>query len=161
MAFSPDGRWLATTHEDGTIALRDTADPRRRTTLGAHKATAVGTSFSFNGQWLATAAWDGTAKVWDLASHGLVTTLTGQLLGINCLAFSRDNRRLAVGSQDGSIKLWDTTLWQETATFETHKGEIFDMAFLPQDGTFVSLTREEIRVWPVSAGAVTQVKEKQ
>lgn len=160
MAFSPDGRWLATTHEDGTVALRDRAAPRKRMILGAHKATAVGTGFSPNGQWLATAAWDGTAKVWDLASRELVTTLTGQLLGINCLVFSPDNRRLAVGSQDGTIKLWDTTLWQETATFETHQGEIFDMAFLPQDGTFVSLTRQEVRVWPVSAGPFKPAQEK-
>jgi len=63
-----------------------------------------------------------------------------------------------VGSQDGTIKLWDTTLWQETMDFESHTGEIFDMAFLPQDGTFASLTRRGLRLWPVSSGATNRAE---
>lgn len=149
LSFSPNGRHLAATLENGSIALWNGATLDNPIVFAAHKGAAVGTAFSRDGRLLATASWDGTAKVWELATHRLLATLQSQLLGVNCLAFSPDGRRLAVGSQDGSVKVWDTLHWQEVAAIAAHATEVWDIAFLPSDNTLVSASRSELRMWPV------------
>ncbi len=64
MAFSADGRRLATASADGTAKVWDATTGAELLTLTGHTSIVVGVAFSADGRRLATASWDGTAKVW-------------------------------------------------------------------------------------------------
>ena len=65
MAFSPDGRLLATASEDETARLWDPATGEHLRTLTGHAGEVEGVAFSPDGRLLATASEDETARLWD------------------------------------------------------------------------------------------------
>ena len=65
VAFSPDGRLLATASWDGTAGMWDPATGEHLRTLTGHDGAVAGVAFSPDGCLLATAGRDGTARVWD------------------------------------------------------------------------------------------------
>ena len=65
VAFSPDGRLLATASHDKTARLWDPATGHCQRTLTGHTGPVTGVAFSPDGLLLATASNDKTARVWD------------------------------------------------------------------------------------------------
>src|SRR5262249_34006288 len=65
VAFSPDGKRLATASADGTAKVWDAATGQETLTLRGHTVALTSVAFSADGQRLATADVDGTVKIWD------------------------------------------------------------------------------------------------
>jgi WD40 repeat protein len=115
VAFSADGRQLASASRDGTVMVWDWAGGQELATLRGHAGPVHAVAFSPNG-WLASASDDRTVKIWDPASGREVRTLTGHGHWVYCLAFSPDGRRLASADHHGIVKIWDAATGQNLAT---------------------------------------------
>jgi WD40 repeat protein len=102
LAFSPDGRWLASGSEDGHVQLWDAATGAEVRTLStsAQSKSLVSLAFSPDSTRLDAASFEQAVKLWDPASGQEVFTLYGESSGVLCLAFSRDGSRLASGGYD-------------------------------------------------------------
>jgi CHAT domain/TIR domain/WD domain, G-beta repeat len=121
VAFSPDGRLLATASYDGTAWLWDPATGEQLRALAGHAGWVRGVAFSPDGRLLATAGDDGMARLWDPASGEHRRTLTGHTGTIYGMAFSPDGRLLAtVGRGDGTAWLWDPATGKHLRTL-THR----------------------------------------
>ncbi|MBL7218975.1 MAG: protein kinase [Phycisphaerae bacterium] len=105
MAFSPDGRWIATTGEAGTIRILDAATGKLDRMFVGHRGTVFDLSFSKDSRLLASASKDGTSIIWDFSSGRRLHTLVGHEVPVMGVAFSPDGKTLATAGR--SVGLWD------------------------------------------------------
>jgi hypothetical protein len=115
VAFSHDGRTLATGSDRGTVRLWDVADPAHLRPLGqplaGGTASISSVAFSPGGHTLATGDFGGTIRLWDVTDPAhprpLGQPLTGSTAAVGSVAFGPDEHTLASGSLDGATRLWN------------------------------------------------------
>ncbi len=107
VAFSPDGRLLATASNDATARVWDPATGNCLRTLTGHTHVVYDVAFSPEAALLATGSGDQTARVWDPATGNCLRTLTGHTGRVYDVAFSPDGRQLATASYDQTARLWN------------------------------------------------------
>ena len=113
VAFSPDGKRLATASVDETAKVWDAESGKELRTLRGHSNQVLGVAFSPDGKRLATASVDDTARVWDAESGKELLTLRGHSNYVTAVAFSPDGKRLATASNDDTAKVWDAESGKE------------------------------------------------
>jgi WD40 repeat protein len=115
LAFSPDGRTLATGDSGGPVRLWDvrSREPIGEP-LGRHEQGVGSVAFSPDGRWLASASDDGTVRLWDVRAHRPVgEPLRAHEGGAFSVSFSSDGRTLASGGADDEVRLWEGILWRD------------------------------------------------
>jgi WD40 repeat protein len=109
IAFSPDGRVLASASDDHTVKLWEVPSGVEIRTLMGHLDTVRAIAFSPNGRWLASASYDKTIKVWDASSGTELATIHNRTnMPFNAVSFDPQNRWVASIDADGqTLILWD------------------------------------------------------
>jgi WD40 repeat protein len=148
LAYSPDGKLLASGNWDKTVSLWDAVTLEPLPDLTGHKAWISSVAFSPDGKVLATASADQTVKLWEVGSWRLASTLKGHLSEIWALAFSPDGRSLATGSKEGGVKLWSTAPRPGKTTRLALPPNLREVRFSPGGQAFFTLNRDgEVKVW--------------
>ncbi|MFI9202804.1 WD40 repeat domain-containing protein [Streptomyces sp. NPDC053048] len=106
MAYSLDGRTLATAGADGTVRLWDTKTHRPIATLTGHTKGVTGVVFSPDGRTVATTSADRTIRLWSAATNRTTTVVAARTTD-GSPVFSPDGRTLATASTDNATRLWD------------------------------------------------------
>jgi dipeptidyl aminopeptidase/acylaminoacyl peptidase len=105
VAWSPDGKHLATAGEEGIAEVWDTDSGREILALVGHTNKVSSVAWSPDSKCLATASWDKTVRVWDAASGRELHKFDHE--GATSVEWSPDGQRLASGGADGKAIVWD------------------------------------------------------
>jgi WD40 repeat protein/tRNA A-37 threonylcarbamoyl transferase component Bud32 len=176
VAFSPDGRLVASATWDQVVRVWDVRTGRERQTLVGHRAEVMAVAFSPDGRQLASAARSvsrstgprqaetvgpGEVKIWDLASGKAVRTFPGRSQSFTCLAFSPDGQWLGAGDGvdrrgdgggPGDVRIWNLDTGQEVILLGNELG-VLGLAFSPDGRWLASAGRDRtVRLWEVPAG---------
>ncbi|CDR10606.1 trypsin-like peptidase domain-containing protein [Streptomyces iranensis] len=117
LAFSPDGKTLATTNEND-VQVWDTTTGKAQYTLAGHTGLVTSLAFSPNGKTLATGSEDTTAQLWDVATQKARYKLAGHADVVSSVSFSPNGKYLATGGQDATVRLWDTAIPNEAESIK-------------------------------------------
>ncbi len=121
VAWSPDGRYLATGGTEGAVKIWDAVSGQALASLPGHASNVLSVLWSPDGRWLASAGQDATVKVWNWQKRSALT-LAGHREAVDCLAWSPDATRLASGSLDGTVRIWDPVSGATLRTFQAGHG---------------------------------------
>src|SRR5262249_32228634 len=159
VAFSPDGKRLASSSVDGTVRVWNATTGQESFTLKRPGHFAWGVAFSPTGKQLASAWGDGTVRVWDAATGQEVLNLKGHKGEVTSVAFSPDGKRLASAAVDETVRVWDAVTGQDALTIKApwtiklSAGSVWKVAFSP-DGRRLAGAGEIVKVWDAATGQV-------
>jgi hypothetical protein len=158
VAFSPDGKQLASGSGDGRVRVWDAATGATVQILKGHSRSVNAVAFSPDGKQLASGSNDETVRVWDAATGATVQILEGHWRSINAVAFSPDGKQLASGSGDETVRVWDAATGATIQILEGHWSSINAVAFSPDGKQLASGSRDRrVRVWDAATGATIQI----
>jgi dipeptidyl aminopeptidase/acylaminoacyl peptidase len=155
IAYSPDGKWLATASGDPGVygvAKLWLAEPggggKPVRDLAETQDVVFSVAFSADSKKIATAGADRTIRVFEVETGKLLTQIEDHADWIFGIAFSPDGKRLASASRDKTCKVFDLEKKESLVTFPGHAQPVYTVSFTP-DGKAVATGGEDnrIRIW--------------
>src|SRR5262249_4521516 len=157
VAFSRDGRHLASASGDGKVYLWDATrleekQEARHTLDAQNRGIGLTVAFSPDGRRLVTGGEGNTVKIWDVQTGRELKILRGHTGEIYAVAISPDGRWVASGGEDSTVRVWDThNEYQLVRTFRGHIGLVGSVAFSPDGRRLFSGSRDKtVKIWDVS-----------
>ena len=152
VAFSPDGKLLASGSLDQTVKIWNMDSKKTIHTFAGHSGNIYSVLFTPDSKKVISASNDNSIRIWDVESGKNVMNLSDHIEGVSCLALSPDGNYLISGSYDTNIKLWELSTGECIYTFSGHSEAVNAIAFHPEGKYFVSGSSDKtIVIWELNS----------
>ncbi|QMS90383.1 hypothetical protein HUN01_23385 [Nostoc edaphicum CCNP1411] len=160
VAFSPNGKLLATGDTNGEIRLYEVANSQQLLTCKGHTGWVWSVTFSPDGQVIASGSNDQTIKLWDTSTGQCLKTLEGHNGGVRSVIFSPGGQVLASGSDDQTVKLWNISTGKCLKTLQENGCSVWSVAFNPKGDVLASGNDDyKVRLWDINSSSCIHTLE--
>ncbi|MGK7873602.1 MAG: AAA-like domain-containing protein [Xenococcaceae cyanobacterium] len=154
VSFSPNGKYIATVSEDGTVRLWNLTG-HQIAQFNAHRSFVTSISFSPDGEYIATASSDCSARLWDLFGNQ-IAEFKGHSGMVLSASFSNNGEYIATASSDCSARLWDLS-GNQIAQFNGYQDWVRSASFSP-NGEYIATASSDCsaRLWDLSGHQIAE-----
>ncbi len=145
LAWSPDGRQVASSGEDCVLKIWDPDSGKEIRTLRGHSGKVRWLAWSTDGRQLASAGED-SIKVWNVSTGKELRTLAGHSGAITSAAWSPDQRSFAAGADDGTVRILDAATGQTTLLMNGNKQFERSLSWSPDGRQLASASDRAVKI---------------
>ena len=146
VAFSPDGRMIASGGRDKLVRLWDAATRANIALLAGHSDWVTDVAFNADGSLLVSGGQDNSVRVWDTRTYAQTLSVQPHSGTVTGVAFSPDGRIIASGSLDETLWLGDARTGETIANLPNYGGPVWGVAFSPDGHRLVSGSEDGV-IW--------------
>jgi RNA polymerase sigma factor (sigma-70 family) len=158
IAFSPDGKTLATASWDREVRLWERATGKLLKIMTGHAGWVTCIAFARDGVTLASGGEDGSIKLWSASTGEQLRNLSAHRGWVKALAFAHHGKTFVSGGADGTLQLWETSSGKAILRISGHQGEVRSVAFSADDQQVASASNDgTIRIWEATTGQESKV----
>jgi WD40 repeat protein len=148
LAWSPDGRAIASPARDGTVRVWDFKTGNLLSVLEGHRNWVNTVAWSPDGCFLASGTEDGTLFLWSVDNFSCLRKVRAHRGRIECIAWSSQGNVLASGSGDGTVAIWRINSGEEVRRLDDHHAWVNAVAWSP-NGRYLATGAEDpsVKLW--------------
>jgi len=155
VAWSPDGKMIASAGGDKTVQVWDAANGNLLYTYTGHTDSVYAVAWSYDSKRIASASYDNTVQVWD-AIDGYFPAIYAEHTGwVWSVAWSHDGKYIASGGGDKTVRVWDASTTDNLYVYSNHAGYIHDLAWSPDNKRIASASADKtVQIWEALSGSL-------
>ena len=154
IAFSPDGKRLASASFDKTVRIWNLSTHKAEHTLTGHSDSVYAVAFSPDGKWLASASKDRSIKISNAQTGKSRLTISGMEQDVLAVAFSADGKNIVSSGFESALYWWDAQSGKRVRVQAGHGVAVHELCF-SKDGKLLGSASADrtIRLWDGVSGA--------
>lgn len=158
IAFSPEGKYLASASTDKTIKIWDIEEGEAIHTLSGHKDAVNSIAYNKTGDLLVSGSFDASARIWETATGQKLKSLNKHVIGINKVLFAPNNKYVVTSSTDRTMKFWSVKtgkVFDDVLDQKSVKVRTKSMDFSKDGNNIISVdTSGKLKLWDANKAKV-------
>ncbi len=138
LAWSPDGKLIASASDDTYVQIFDATSGRRKIIYSGHSEEVAAVAWSPDSKFIASGGQDTTVQVWNANSGARILTYTGHADRVNGVSWSNDSQLIASGSEDKTVQVWNAASAALSFNFQGHTAGVLCVGWQPDNSSVAS-----------------------